>query len=455
MLKKHVFFIITFYNLLFAYAQNVYIPSAENIKAREEFQNDKLGMFIHWGVYSLMGGGGETKIGEWIMENKKIPVSAYEKLPLNFNPVQFNAKEWVAIAKQAGMKYITITTKHHDGFAMYNSKVSDYNIVKSTPYGRDILKELERECKEQGLKLFAYYSQLDWHHPDYYPRGWTGRNTERPEFGDWGKYINYQNAQIKELAENYDISGFWFDGWWDQASHKSAWKKRKDYRINHNEADWNLEETYRIIHSVKSNLLIGNNHHEAPFQGEDFQMFEKDLPGENTTGFGTSSDDIGQLPLETCETINGSWGFNLMDNNHKTVEELIKYVVNSAGRNTNFLLNVGPMSNGRIQNEHIESLRGLGQWMDKYGETIYGTRGGPITPSKEYVVTQKDNRLFFHILDKATKVITFQSQKKIKKIIQYDSKSHIKFKKKGKEVTFTVPSSNDVVTVLEVVLKNK
>ena len=436
-----------------SYGQLNYKPSKSNLKAREWFQDAKLGMFITWGVYSVMGGGGKEGVAEWIMQSAKIKVAAYEKLPQFFNPLEFNAEEWVSMAKNAGMKYITITTKHHDGFAMYDSKVSDYTIMKSTPFKRDIFRELEKECKKQGIKLFAYYSQLDWHHPDYFPRGWTGRTTGRPESGNWENYLQYQDAQIKELATNYDIAGFWFDGWWDQAQDKVDWHKAVDYRLN-NKLDWKLERTYNMIHDTKSYLLIGNNHHEAPFSGEDFQMFEKDLPGENTTGFGTSADDIGELPLETCETINGSWGFNLIDNNHKSIDVLVKYIVNAAGRSTNFLLDVGSMPNGKIQKEHIKVLKELGKWMGQYGETIYGTRGGLLGVPKKYVTTQKGNRLFIHILNDSVKELSFSLEKKVKRIERFDTKEEVKFKKSKKNISLVVPSkAGDIVTTLEVKFK--
>src|SRR5438477_4463858 len=156
-----------------------YKPSESNLKARQWFQDAKFGLFIHWGVYSVLGDG------EWVMNNRKIPIRDYEKLPPEFNPVDFNAAEWVAIAKAAGMKYITITSKHHDGFAMFDSKVSDWDIVDRTPYKKDVLKMLADECHRQGIKLFFYHSQLDWHHPDYYPRGRTGHDAGRPASGEW------------------------------------------------------------------------------------------------------------------------------------------------------------------------------------------------------------------------------------------------------------------------------
>src|SRR5260221_7992236 len=192
-------------------AQSSYQPNKENLESRRWFQDAKFGLFIHWGVYSVLGKG------EWVMNNDKMPVSEYEKLPAQFNPTEFNAAEWVSLAKAAGMKYITITSKHHDGFAMFDSKVSDYNIVARTPYKKDVLKALAEECRRQGLKLFFYYSQLDWHNPDYFPRGRTGQDAGRPEQGNWPRYLDYMDGQLRELLTNYgDIAGIWFDGWWDR-----------------------------------------------------------------------------------------------------------------------------------------------------------------------------------------------------------------------------------------------
>ncbi|MGX1930965.1 alpha-L-fucosidase [Flagellimonas sp. 2504JD4-2] len=455
-LLKPCMIAVLFTMVVTAQEQRHYQPSPENIKARNWFQEAKMGLFIHWGLYSMLAGGGEEGIAEWIMQTKGISARAYEKLPQLFNPVQFDAKKWVSMAKEAGMKYITITTKHHDGFAMYDSGVSDYNIVKATPFGRDIFRELEQECKKQGIKLFAYYSQLDWHHPDYFPRGWTGRSTGRPESGNWEAYLDYQNAQIKELAENYEITGFWFDGWWDQASHKTDWHKIVDFRIDNNNIDWNLDETYRIIHQTKPQLLIGNNHHEAPFPGEDFQMFEKDLPGENTTGFGTASEDIGQLPLETCETINGSWGFNLIDNNHKSLDDLIRYVVKAAGSDANFLLNVGPMPDGRIQREHIDILKKLGKWMELYGETIYNTRGGPVIKKDSFTSTQRGKTIYIHLLNSEENQVLLENlDGDLKHIRLFKDKTALEYKKNRQGTTINIPiqKMDSIDTIIEIILE--
>src|SRR6478609_2122277 len=181
-MKKNFFALIVLVLLTFSVYAQKYQPTTENLKNREWFQDAKFGLFIHWGVYSVLGNG------EWVMNQQQIPIKAYEKIPAFFNPIEFDAKAWVQMAKAAGMKYITITSKHHDGFAMWDSKVSDYNIVKQTPYGKDVLKMLADECRKEGIKLFFYHSQLDWHHRDYFPRGNTGGSwTGREEKGEWYK----------------------------------------------------------------------------------------------------------------------------------------------------------------------------------------------------------------------------------------------------------------------------
>ncbi|MDW7693708.1 alpha-L-fucosidase [Flammeovirgaceae bacterium SG7u.111] len=423
-----------------AFAQK-YEPTPENLEAREWFQDARFGLFVHWGVYSVMGGGGDKGIAEWIMNQKKIPIKEYEKLPSFFNPVDFDAKEWVQMVKDAGMKYITITSKHHDGFAMYDSKVSDYNIVDKTSYGKDVLKLLKDECDKQGIKLFFYYSQLDWHHPDYYPRGRTGQGyTGRPDSGDWNKYIDYMNTQLTELLTNYgEVGGIWFDGMWD---------KKK--------ANWRHEETYRLIHKLQPAALVGSNHHLAPFNGEDFQMFEKDLPGHNTTGFSGDS-KVGSLPLETCETINGSWGFNIKDRNDKSLKTLVRYLVKASGYNANFLLNVGPMPNGKIQPEHAALLKEMGEWNKKYGETIFGTRGGPMPPRDWGVSTQKDGKVYLHIFDQPDEsfLVPGLEGKKVKSVKLYDGKEGLKFKQTefGLSVSLPYAKRNEIDTILEVEFK--
>jgi len=364
----------------------------ERMEAREEFQDDKFGLFIHWGIYS------ELEKGEWVMEkanagstskdpdyhNKpegKISREEYEPLASRFNPEKFDPAALVAMAKDAGMKYITITSKHHDGFAMWGTKQNGWNIVDATPYKKDVLKMLADECQAQGMKLFFYHSHLDWHDDNYYPRGRTGKFAGRPEEGDFNQYLDFMDAQLTELLTGYGpVAGIWFDGQWD----------KKD-------ADWRLEKTYNLIHSLQPAALVSNNHHLEPIEGEDFQAFELDLPGQNTAGFNQTT--IGALPLECCQTINKSWGYNSKDTAFKSSKELIQFLVKSAGSNANLLLNIGPKADGTIQEEFVERLHEMGQWMKKNGDSIYGTRGGPIAPQVWGVTTQKEGRVFIHVLD--------------------------------------------------------
>lgn len=356
--------------------QNNYTPTPENLKARTWFQDAKFGMFIHWGVYSVLGDG------EWIMETRPINRTDYAKVPAFFNPIKFDPAAWVALAKAAGMKYITITSKHHDGFAMFDSHLTDWTVVQRTPYGKDVLAMLAAECHKQGIKLFFYHSQLDWHSTDYFPRGGTGHHTGRPESGNWDAYLNFMDGQLRELLTNYgEIGGIWFDGMWDKP-----------------DADWHLARTYGLIHQLQPQALVGSNHHKAPFPGEDFQMFEKDLPGQHTTGF-NGEQSVSALPLETCETMNNAWGFNLTDEHYKSTGNLIRYLVRAAGANANFLLNIGPMPSGEIQPEFVQRLTEVGQWMKQYGDSIYGTRGGPVATGPWGVTTQRGSTVFVHVLD--------------------------------------------------------
>jgi alpha-L-fucosidase len=357
-------------------AEEAYKPTPANLASRAWFRDARFGLFIHWGVYSTLADG------EWVMNQKHIKVGEYEKLPALFNPQAYDPAEWVAMAKMAGMKYITITSKHHDGFAMFDSRVSDYNIVARTPYKKDVLKMLADECHKQGIKLFFYHSQLDWHHPDYFPRGRVGLETGRPDSGDWNRYLDYMDAQLKELLTGYgEIAGIWFDGMWDKPS-----------------AEWRLSRTYGLIHDLQPAALVGSNHHLKPFPGEDFQMFEKDLPGHNTTGFNDKV-EIGDLPREMCETMNDSWGFNLLDTKYKSTKDVVQLLVRAAGYDANLLLNVGPMANGKIQPEFVARLKEVGAWTSRYGESVYGTRGGPIPARNWGVTTRKGDRVYVHVLD--------------------------------------------------------
>ena len=378
-------FIFSFWALLhLILAGQAYTPSPENLQARAAFQDMKFGLFVHWGASSVLGHG------EWVMNNRNIHVNDYMKLKNIFNPQQFDADAWVIMAKNAGMKYVTFITRHHDGFSNWDTKYSDWKIT-NTLYGKDVLKQLADACQRHDMKLFLYYSLLDWSREDYqYATGKTGKGTGRKNPEPWENYIAFMKNQLTELLTQYGpIGGIWFDGHWDQLDNdhdKSLVSK----------VDWKYDEIYSLIHKLQPACLIGNNHHLSPLPGEDFQMFEKDLPGQNTTGFGGA--DISALPLESCETMNDSWGFNITDHRYKSSKQLIHYLVNAAGRNANFLLNVGPMPNGIIQSEFSDTLAVMGKWMKTYGSSIYGTRGNVYPPQEWGVMTQKGKELYLHIL---------------------------------------------------------
>ena len=441
-MKKIFFCFVIFFSTAQLFAQS-YVPSAENLKAREWFSNAKFGLFIHWGPFSIPGQG------EWVMNNLNITVKNYTRLENFFNPIDFDAQKWVAMAKDAGMKYITLITRHHDGFSMWDTKYSDFNIM-NTPYHKDIVKMLADECHKQGIKIFFYYSLLDWRRDDYqYWTGRTGKGTGRAVHGNWSDYIQFMKNQLTELLTNYgEVAGIWFDGHWDQTAPEGA--ADRSPRV-----DWHYSEIYGLIHKLQPQCLIGNNHHLSPFPGEDFQMFEKDLPGENKAGLSYQKPSD-QLPLETCETINNSWGFNITDTTYKTHKELVQYLVKAAGYGANFLLNIGPMPNGEIQPEFTERLHWMGDWLKTYGESIYDTKGGYIRPQSWGCLTQKQGKIFVHVFDKNATNITLENFpfKTISKAYLLKNKSAINATLQNGTATITPAAWNDdeedQVIVLEV-----
>ncbi len=412
-------------------------------EAQRWFRDARFGLFVHWGVYSVLGKG------EWVMQNDRMSVADYEQLPPQFDPTGYDPAAWVRLAKEAGMRYVTITSKHHDGFAMWHSKVSRYNVVDGTPYGRDVLKLLADACARHDLKLFFYHSHLDWHHPDYFPRGKTGQYGGRPERGDFNRYLDFMDAQIAELAggDYGRLAGFWFDGWWDQHFDEDDEEDRRT------RVDWRLGQTYDLIHRLQPHALIGNNHHVLPFPGEGFQMFERDLPGRNSAGFNTAA--VGALPLETCDTMNGSWGFNRGDRAFKSARELIHYLVRSAGYDANLLLNVGPTPQGTFQPEVVERLQALGAWTSRYGATIYGTRGGPMPPQAWGVATQQAGRVYVHVLDPAAPerlALPGTAALDVRQAARFDTGEAVAFSREG-DLVLRLPRAGrhdtDTVVVLE------
>lgn len=411
---------------------SVYTPTAENLAARKEFADSKFGIFLHWGVYSMFAQG------EWYLQNVAMSKHEYAKVADAFYPHRFNAKEWVSAIKASGAKYICFTSRHHDSFSMWNTQQSDFNIVKATPFGRDVIKELADECHAQGIRLHLYYSHLDWMR-DEYPAGRTGlkiadRDTSKV---DWPAYYDFMNKQLVELLTNYgEIGAIWFDGWWDHEEDTTPF-------------DWELKKQYALIHHLQPACLVGNNHHQVPFEGEDIQIFERDIPGQNTAGL--SGQDISQLPLETCQTMNGMWGYKLVDQNYKSTETLIRYLVSTAGKGANLLLNVGPQPNGELPQVAIERMKEMGEWLAQNGETVYGTVAGDIAQQPWGVTTRKGDRLFIHIFDLQDQRLVLPLTCTVKQAKKFGTEEVINFEQATGGVMLhlnEIPSGTDYIVEL-------
>lgn len=434
-MKRHQIFKILFLIYILT-ASNIYAkyePTEEITKSQKEFAEDRFGIFIHWGIYSMFGQG------EWYL-NYGPTAEEYAKAAAGFYPANFNAEEWVKAIKDGGAKYICITTRHHDGFSMFHTAQSDYNIVDATPFHRDILKELSDACAKYDIKLHLYYSHLDWTRDDY-PQGRTGHTTGRDASkADWQHYYNFMNAQLKELLTNYGpIRAIWFDGWWDHDEDATPF-------------DWQLPEQYKMIHELQPGCLIGNNHHQNPFEGEDIQIFERDVPGENSAGY--SEQDISKLPLETCNTMNGMWGYKIKDQDYKTVDEIIAYLVRTAGMGANLLLNIGPQPDGSLPATALNRLAGVGAWLREYGETIYGTEGCGMAAHEWGTITRKNNRVFVHILTLTDKELFVPITEKVSKAFLYSDKKPIPFKSSKSGILLEIGERPDVADyVVELQLK--
>ena len=342
------------------------------------FQEARFGMFVHWGLYSLLGRG------EWAMHWEQIPVDEYEQLSSQFKPEKFNAQEWVRLAGDAGQKYLIITSRHHDGFSMFDTQLSEYKIT-NTAFGRDPLAELADACAQNGqVKLGFYVSLLDWHHPAYRFRKESGL--------EWDDYISFLHGQVRELCTNYgEVCSFWFDGDWPRQTFT------EENAYFEPGGSFEYEQLYGIIRDLQPNAVIQNNRHAEPLPGEDVQGFEQDLPGENTAGF--NIDEVYEMPIEVCMTINDHWGIHFEDHNHKSTRQLVHNLVRSASLGGNYLLNMGPDAQGEILPIHARRLREMGTWLKLNGESLYGTRAGVIVPTQEMVSTRKREVHYCHILE--------------------------------------------------------
>jgi alpha-L-fucosidase len=335
--------------------------SADYLKAGEQdvqaWRQMKFGLFIHWGPVSIKGTEiGWSRGGERRGRNDKstgsIPVEVYDNLYKQFNPVKFDAGQWVQIAKDAGMKYLVFTSKHHDGFSMFDSKLTDYKITNS-PFKRDVVGELADACHKGGLKLGYYYSPVDWHHPDY--------RTE-----NHARYIEYMHGQLREICSNYGkIDIIWFDGLGGTAK------------------DWDSENLFKMIRGLQPHVII-NNRAGLPA--------DHDTPEQRIGTFQTDR------PWETCMTICRQWAWKPNDD-MKSRKQCIDTLVMVVGGDGNLLFNVGPMPDGRIEPRQVERLKEMGAWLKEYGQSIYATRGGPFIPGAWGASTHKDNIIYVHILN--------------------------------------------------------
>jgi len=364
---------------------------AEKEARMKWWEDARFGLFIHWGLYAVPAGeynGERTKsIGEWIMHHLNIPIKEYEKFAPQFNPVKYDAEEWVRIAKDAGMKYIVITSKHHDGFALWDSEVTEWDIIDATPYDKDLLKQLADACQKEGIKLCFYHSIMDWHHPDaqamWEPDYNQGRDSEKvnPNFPNYIE--NYMKPQLKELLTNYgDIGVMWFDGEWIPAYTTEMGK-----------------DVYNYIRNLQPDIII-NNRVDKGRKGMEGLDAEGDFAGD----FGTPEQEIPATGVpgvdwESCMTMNDTWGYKSFDDNWKSKETLIQNLVDIVSKGGNFLLNVGPTAEGEIPSASVERLAAMGDWMDVNSEAIYGAQASPYEKPEWGRYTVKDGTLYAHIFD--------------------------------------------------------
>ena len=358
-----------------------YKPEAWNLEARQKFAEQRFGIFIHWGLYANFAQG------EWYLQQGKLDREAYERTMHAFMPSKYDAGEWAKAFKASGAKYVTITSRHHDGFSLWPTKVDDGYNVANTPFKRDILGELAKACKAEGLQLNFYYSLMDWHRKDY-PPGGCAKPVLGDQKGDYKSYKKFMMDQIAELIDSYHPGNIWFDGEWEQY----------DKTVG-GTFDWEFDDIFDLIHSKKT--LVANNNHKPIRAKEDLQLFERDLPGENGTGFSAGQTVTRDRPLEQCDVIQDNvWGYKIGEKKFRTPENVVEMVARAAAHDSNLLMNIGPDASGQLPRRAKEVLYATGKWFEKNGESIYGTTAGGLAIGKDVVSTRKGDYLYLHILNK-------------------------------------------------------
>ena len=353
-----------------------YQPEQWNLDARRQFADQRFGIFIHWGLYA------NYAQGEWYLQKGGLDEKAYSRMMYGFCPSKFDAKEWARVFKGAGAKYVTITSRHHDGFSLWPTKVDDGYNVANTPFKRDILGELAKACKAEGLQLNFYYSLMDWHRKDY-PAGDAAFKVLGKQKGDYASYKKFMLGQIGELIDNYHPGNIWFDGEWEHIDFK-------DGKWNNRTLDWDFDTIYDFIHSKKT--LVANNNHQPIRPKEDIQLFERDLPGEGTL-FSKGQTVAQDRPIEQCDVIQENvWGYRINERKFRTPEDVCALLCRAAAKDSNLLMNIGPDGSGRLPERAVEVMEKVGEWMAKNGEAIYGTRGAGIEKLADGVEVAKTRK---------------------------------------------------------------
>jgi len=361
-----------------------YQPEEWNLKARKEFADFKFGIFIHWGLYA------NYAQGEWYLQSSRLDENAYSRMMYGFCPSKFDAHEWCRVFADAGAKYVTITSRHHDGFSLWPTKSDDGYNIALTPFKRDILGELAQACRREGLQLNFYYSLMDWHRKDY-PAGDCADKVLGKQKGDYASYKRFMLNQIGELIDSYHPGNIWFDGEWEHArfdKKANVWKRT---------LDWEFDDIYDFIHSKKT--LVANNNHQPIREKEDIQLFERNLPGETGAGFSANQPLTKTRPVEQCDVIQKNvWGYRIGEKNFRTPEDVTTMIVKCAAKNLNLLMNIGPDGSGQLPKRAVEVMAEVGKWMRANGHAIYGTVNGPIQ-EKNRVSTKKGDQVYVFRLE--------------------------------------------------------
>ena len=413
--------------ILAGVASAEYTAEKWNLEARQKFAAQRFGIFIHWGLYA------NYAQGEWYLQQGKLNEAAYSRMMYGFCPSKFDAAEWVKTFRRSGAKYLTITSRHHDGFSLWPTKVDDGYNIANTPFKRDILGELAAACQREGIQLNFYYSLMDWHRTDY-PAGSVAATVAVPgRKADYPSYKRFMMAQIAELIDAYHPGALWFDGEWEHAEHQAdgSWKRT---------LDWQFDDIYDLIHAKK--VLVANNNHQPIRAKEDIQLFERDLPGDHSdAGFSKNQPVTRDRPIEQCDVIQYNvWGYRIGETRFRTPEDVVALIVRAAAKDSNLLLNIGPDGSGQLPAEAVAVLDKVGAWFERNGESIYGTTAGGVSLAKDVVSTRKDGVLYLHFLNPSVSKFAFKYEGAVSSVTELAT---------GKSVKWERTASGDVVVTID------